>query len=143
MSYESRSHERTPAGRIAAVLFLLAAGSSAAAQQIDFNSPEAWALKYYSAVSTFTAIGPPAVRQPGAIDFGLELGWIPYLSEDQRRVGFGGTKVEDLNKSPLFGRPRLTVGLPGGFSVEAAWVPPIGINGSKASLFDAASSGHV
>lgn len=128
--------------RAAALFFLLAAGSRVAAQtpaqQIDFSRPEAWALKYFSAVSTFTALGPPVVREPGSIDFGLELGWIPSLSESQRRVGFDGTALEDLNKSPLFGRPRLTVGLPAGFSVEGAWVPPVGINGQRANLFAAA-----
>ncbi len=138
MAHESRRLHGTSAAGGAAILFLLAAGPRAAAQPIDFNSPEAWALKYYSAVSTFTAIGPPVLREPGSIDLGLELGWIPYLSESQRRVGFGGTELEDLNKSAVFGRPRLTVGLPSGFSVEAAWVPPIEINGGKANLFDAA-----
>jgi hypothetical protein len=125
-----------------AVVFLLAAGSRAMAQtpaqQLDFNRPEAWALKYFSAVSTFTGLGPPVAREAGSIDLGLELGWIPSLSESQRRVGFDGTALEDLNKSPVFGRPRLTVGLPFGFSVEGAWVPPVEINGQRANLFAAA-----
>ncbi len=125
-----------------AFVFLLAARSRAAAQtqaqQIDFDNPEAWALKYFSSVSTFTAIGPPVVREAGAIDFGLEGGWIPRLSDSQRRVGFAGTELEDLNKTAAFGRPRLTVGLPGGFSVEAAWVPPIMINGGRSNLVAAA-----
>jgi hypothetical protein len=142
MKYESRTLQGTPAGRLALVLILLAAGSRAAAQtpaqQLDFSSPEAWALKYFSSVSTFTAIGPPVVREAGSIDFGLEAGWIPRLSESKRRVGFGGTELEDLNKTAVFGRPRLTVGLPGGFSAEAAWVPPVTINGGKANLFAAA-----
>jgi hypothetical protein len=142
MSYEPRRHHGTSTARATVVLFLLAAASRVAAQtparQIDFNSPEAWALKYFSAVSTFTAIGPPVVREAGSIDFGLEGGWIPQLSESQRRVGFGGTALEDLNKTAVFGRPRLTVGLPAGFSVEAGWVPPVGINGGRTNLFAAA-----
>jgi hypothetical protein len=142
MTYEPRALQRTSALRVIAIILLLTAGSRAAAQtpaqQIDFSRPEAWALKYFSAVSTFTAIGPPVVREAGSIDFGLEGGWIPHLSESERRVGFRGTALEDLNKTPLFGRPRLTVGLPAGFSVEAAWVPPIVVNGGEASLFAAA-----
>src|SRR5450759_3956651 len=142
MKDKPRKHRRAWAVRATALFFLLAAGSRVAAQtsaqQIDFNRPEAWALKYFSAVSTFTALGPPVVREAGSIDFGLEVGWIPSLSESQRRVGFDGTALEDLNKSPLFGRPRLTVGLPFGFSVEGAWVPPVGINGQRANLFAAA-----
>lgn len=68
MTYESRKPHRTSAREVVAVFFLLAAGSRAAAQPIDFNSPDAWALKYFSAITTFTAIGPPVFRQPGAID---------------------------------------------------------------------------
>ncbi len=138
MADSPRRQKRTGAVRATVFFFLLAAGWRAAAQQIDFNSPEAWALKYFSAVTTFTAIGPPVFRQPGAIDFGLEGGWIPHLSESQRLVGFGGTALEDLNKLAVYGRPRLTVGLPGGFSAEAGWVPPVGINGQRTNLFDAA-----
>jgi hypothetical protein len=138
MRYESRNQKETSPLRVSILFLLLATGSRAAAQPIGFNSPEAWALKYFSAVSTFTAIGPPAVREPGSLDFGLEGGWIPHLSESQRRVGFGGTALEDLNKTAVFGRPRLSVGLPGGFSVEGAWVPPIVINGGKANLVAAA-----
>jgi hypothetical protein len=142
MANELRKHHQVWAARATALFFLLAVGSRAAAQtpaqQIAFNRPEAWALKYFSAVSTFTALGPPVMREPGSIDFGLEGGWVPHLSDSQRRVGFDGTALEDLNKTPVFGRPRLTVGLPFGFSAEAAWVPPVGINGQRANLFDAA-----
>jgi hypothetical protein len=105
---------------------------------IGFNRPEAWALKYFTAVTTFTGIGPPVVREPGSLDIGLELGWIPWLDANERRVGFEGTALEDLNKTPLLGRVRASVGLPGGISAELGWVPPIGINGEKANLFAAA-----
>jgi hypothetical protein len=142
MQNDLREKHRAWGVRAAALVFLLAAGSHVAAQipaqQIDFNRPESWALKYFTAVSTFTALGPPVVREAGSIDLGLEGGWIPSLSESQRRVGFDGTAVEDLNRSPLFGRPRLTVGLPLGFSVEGAWVPPVGINGQRSNLLSAA-----
>jgi hypothetical protein len=123
-------------------LLLAAAAHPGGAQdggdRIAFDRPEAWALKYFAAVSTFTAIGPPVRRDPWSVDLAVELGWIPSLSEAQRTVGFNGTKVEDLNKLPVFGRPRVVVGLPGGFSAELAWVPPVEINGVKSNLFAAA-----
>jgi opacity protein-like surface antigen len=133
--------QTTRAARAIAVTLVLLAASRAAAQpveHIDFDRPEAWALKYFTAVSTFTPLGPPELRRPGSIDLGFEAGWVPYLSESQRRVGFEGTKVEDLNRTPIFGRPRLLVGLPAGFSAEVGWVPPIEINGSKSNLLDMA-----
>ena len=56
------------------------------------------------------------------------------LSPDQRRVGFNGTKEEDLNKAPVFVRLRVTVGLPHRFSVIVAAVPPIRAFGMKPKL---------
>ena len=112
--------------------------ASGTAEYLSFDRPESWALKYFSSVTTFTPLGPPRFRKPGEIELGLEAGWIPYLSESDRTVGFDGTKVEDLNKSPIYGRPRLLVGLPAGLSVEVGWVPPVKINGAEANLFDAA-----
>ena len=50
------------------------------------------------------------------------------------RVGFGGLKEEDLNKTPLFVRPRLTVGLPADFSLTVAYVPPVRAFGVKSNL---------
>ena len=126
---------------VIALSLLLGAAARVAAQpveHIDFDRPESWALKYYAAVSTFTPLGPPETRKLGSLDLGLEAGWIPYLSEDQRRVGFDGTKVEDLNRLPVYGRLRVLAGLPAGFSVELGWIPPIEINGSKNNVFNAA-----
>ncbi|MGE5717660.1 MAG: hypothetical protein ACM369_13505 [Acidobacteriota bacterium] len=135
---EPRNQPRISAPRAIAFFFLLAAASRAAAQQIAFDRPEAWALKYFAAVTTFTPLQAPRERAPGTVEIGLEGGWVPYLTDTKRTVGFEGTKVEDLNKTPLVGRPRLLVGLPAGFSVEVGWIPPIVIHGAKANLFDGA-----
>ena len=125
-----------------AVIAMLGAGSRAAAQstgeQIAFDRPEAWALKYFAAVTTFTRLGPPEVRKPGSVDLGLEAGWVPYLSEEQRRVGFEGTKVEGLNKTPVYGRVRVAIGLPAGITADLGWIPPVEINGAKPNFFNAA-----
>ncbi len=108
------------------------------AEDIAFDRPEAWALKYYTAVTTFTGLSAPRKREPGAVEFALEGGWVPHLSEDQRRVGFQGTSLEDLNKTPFIARPRLLVGLPAGLAAEVGWIPPVRLNGGKANLLDAA-----
>lgn len=127
---------------IVSLVVMLGAASAAAGQNtvqyLAFDRPESWALKYFSAISTFTSVGAPLAREPGSVDFGLEGGWIPHLSEDQRRVGFDGKNLEDLNKTPVFGRPRVTIGLPGGFSAELAWVPPVEINGQRTNLVSGA-----
>ena len=64
----------------------------------------------------------------------VELGGIPHQSLGERTVGFDGTKEEVLNKAPFFGRPRVTVGLPGGFALTAAYLPPIELFGLKPNL---------
>lgn len=104
-------------------------------EELDWDRPEAWAMKYFNSVSLLTALGPPRVREPWSFEIGLELDTIPHLSEDQRRVGFGGVKVENLNRLPAFFRPRLTVGLPAKWSLDIAWVPPLEVRGVKSNLF--------
>jgi hypothetical protein len=103
-------------------------------QEVDFDSTEAWALKYFAAVSQLTPLRAPRILEPWTVDLALELEWVPYLSEEERRVGFGGTKVEDLNKIPVLARPRVLVGLPAGFAAELSWVPPVEVSGVEANL---------
>ena len=107
-------------------------------QAIAFDRPEAWAMKYFAAVTMFTPLQPPRERAPGAVEMAGEAGWVPYLNDTDRTVGFEGTKTEDLNKSPFYGRVRLLVGLPAGFALEAGWVPPVRIHGTQTNLFDGA-----
>jgi len=105
---------------------------------IDFDRPEAWALKYFASVTLLTSLGPPRPSVPGKVELTLELVWIPSISEDQRRVGFYGTKVEDLNRSPALVRPRLRIGLPADISLELSWVPPVEVEGVRSNLLSAA-----
>jgi len=104
-------------------------------EELDWDRPEAWAMKYFNSVSQFTGLGAPRAREPWTFELGLELDTIPQLSEDQRRIGFGGVKVEDINRLPAFFRPRLTIGLPAKFSLDVAWVPPVELEGVTTNLF--------
>jgi hypothetical protein len=85
-----------------------------------------------------TSVGPVPDRVAGELELGLEALSVPDLSEDQRTVGFGGRKEEDLNRSPAFGRIRLAVGLGGRFSLTAGWMPPVEVDGVEANLFSLA-----
>lgn len=135
------------AARAAAALWLLAAASSAQpvvidfTEELDFDRPEAWAMKYFSSVTLLTGMGAPERLAPGTVDVAFEAGWVPTLSEEERTVGFFGTKEEDLNKTSVFGRARLTVGLPAAFSLTLSWVPPVEVGGMEPNLF-AASIGR-
>jgi hypothetical protein len=153
----TRNRRRLAMRSVLVTALVLAMGSRAAAQNptptptpapstsghIDFNRPESWAMKYFVAVSTFTAIGPPVYRPPWTFEIGLEAGWIPHLSDEKRRVGFDGTALEDLNKTSILGRPRLLVAFPAGFSLELGWIPPIEIRGEKTNLLAASIEKNI
>jgi hypothetical protein len=126
-------------------LFTLATPSPATAQfvlegteELDFDRPEAWAMAWFAAVSLPTALADPEAPEPGELELSLEGGWVPTLSEEERTVGFLGTKPEDLNRTSAFGRLRLTAGLPGGWSATAGVVPPLEIGGIEPQLFSLA-----
>jgi hypothetical protein len=105
---------------------------------LDWDRPEAWAMKYFNSVSILTGLGPPVAREPWTFSVGLELDTIPRLSEDQRRIGFGGAKVEDINRLPALFRPRVTVGLPVKISLDVAWVPPVELRGVESNILSLA-----
>ena len=126
--------------QIACWFVLFSAGPAAAqsgvgVEELDWERPEAWAMKYFNSVSLLTGLGPPRAREPWSFEIGLELDTIPHLDEGQRRIGFGGAKVEDLNRLPAFFRPRLTIGLPAKWSLDVAYVPPLEVRGVKSHLF--------
>jgi hypothetical protein len=105
---------------------------------VGFDRPEAWGLKYFASTSLLSGLPPPespAGRRTGSLTVGLELGWLPALDAGQRRIGFNGTAPEDLNKTPIFARPVVRVGLPRKFSVIAAVSPPFRVFGVTSRLF--------
>ncbi len=104
-------------------------------EELDWNRPEAWAMKFFNSVSLMTGMGAPEERRTWSFEIGLELDSIPQLSEDQRRIGFNGAKVEDLNRLPVFFRPRLTIGMPAKLSLDIAWVPPVKLQSVTTNLF--------
>lgn len=127
-------------GFVVALAVSLVAAPSTAQIVIDphlplpFDAPEAWAAKYFTSVSMMTGLGVAAESTPGSLELGFEGGYVPSLSEDERRVGFGGSKVEDLNKTSAFGRLRLAVGLPGDLTLTVGWVPPVEVGGVESSI---------
>jgi len=104
-------------------------------QHIGFDRPESWAMKYYASVTLLTGLGPPRPLGAGSVRVAVEADWIPSVSDEQRVVGFEGTKAEDLNKLPAIGRLRVTVGLGWKLSLTLSYLPPISIAGVEPNLF--------
>jgi hypothetical protein len=111
-------------------------------ENLASTRPEAWAMNYVGASTLFTSFG--ATPALGAWQWAVagDLAQIPRLSREQTQVGLGGVKFEDLNKSPVFGRLRVMLGLPEGFVAELGWTPPLTIEGVQPQDFFAASLGR-
>ena len=103
-------------------------------ETLDFERPESWGMKYYASVALPTGMGAPQTRAAGELELGFEGGHVPQLSDAERRIGFGGTKLEDVNKTPLFGRARASVGLGKAVALELAYTPPIEMGGARANI---------
>lgn len=119
-------------------LVLTAAGAEALAQDVlfdyereAFDSPEGWAMAHTVAATLNLGAGPSSPMALGDWRLSAEMGSIPHLSREDQRVGFGGFKLEDMNKSPVFGRGRLHLGLPAAITAEISWTPPLEINGGR------------
>jgi hypothetical protein len=112
-------------------------------EQLDPDRPEAWAMNYFTATSFMTGLGRTPALRPGQWAAAVELGHIPSLSDEQQRVGFSGSKSEDLNKSPVIGRLRGLLGLPGGWVAELGYTPPVEIDGARPRALVAAAIGRL
>lgn len=105
-----------------------------ARETLDFDRPEAWGLKFAAAVVSFEGISPPRKLAKGVLEVGFELASVPSLSTEERRIGFVGTKVEDIDRAPWFGRLRASIGLPAGWIASIGVVPPIELDGLEPRL---------
>ncbi|MEM9183066.1 MAG: hypothetical protein AAGB27_07900 [Pseudomonadota bacterium] len=134
---------------LALALLLLGSTANVAAQtvlesrqELAFDRPESWAMAYFSAATLFHDLGGVDDLTPGSVAWGVELANIPRIDEEDTRVGFNGSKFEDLNKSPVFGRARLWLGLPARFTAEFAYTPEVSIDGARPDGFYAAALGR-
>ena len=127
--------------KLLSCLLLLASAAGAQPEtfapvtELESAAPETWALRYFTSASLFTGAGPAGRGEPGAFSLGLETLWVPELDREQRTVGYGGHKEEELNRSPVWARLRAKFALPAGFAIEAGWIPPVDIDGVEANLF--------
>jgi hypothetical protein len=124
--------------RLSPLLVLLLLSGRAGAQEIVRNDEllasdrtEAWAMDYVGAATLMTPFGDTSTLAPGEWNAAVDLGEIPRLSQERQRVGLHGVKQEDLNKSPVFGRLRMDIGLPAAFRLTLGWTPPVRINGLR------------
>ena len=68
-------------------------------EEVDFDSPEGWGMAYMSAASLNLSDSYIEPLEFGEVIISAEFSTIPKLNSEQQKIGFGGLKYEDLNKS--------------------------------------------
>jgi hypothetical protein len=123
-------------------VMLVAAQQNAAAQcKVKTDSNEGKLLAFYTAPIVFSMATAPQQMAPGSIRIGAEGEYIPKPDRAIEQTGACFTqKSEHTSLSPVFGRPRITIGGPFGFAFEAAYLPPVTIARAKPNLFSFAVS---
>ena len=117
--------------KIICLLLILALQHNMYAQKVDFDSPEGWAMSYMTAASLNLSDKFPEPLTLGQFNITAAISTIPELNEEQQKIGFGGFKDEDLNKSLVFGRGKITAGFYWNSVIELSWTPPLEIDGAK------------
>jgi len=117
--------------KIISLLFILVLQLNLYAQKVNFDSPEGWGMSYMTAASLNLSDKFPEKLPLGQFNVSAEISTIPTLNEQQQKIGFGGVKSEDLNKSPVFGRGKITTGFYWDSIIELSWTPPLEIDGAK------------
>lgn len=124
--------------RIVGVLFASVALSGVVRGQgcpVPSNSNEAKLLAYYAAPLTFSPSGSIGALAPGSVRLGFDITLIPAPGDEIRKTSRCFLEKEEKTQlSPVFPRPRLTVGLPAGFFVEAMYLPPVTVGDATANL---------
>lgn len=128
-------------GLFAGVTLLIAFHQAAGQCRVKTDSNEGKLLAFYTAPIVFSMATAPQEMRPGSIRIGAEGEYIPKPDRALEQTGACFTqKSEHTSLSPVFGRPRITVGGPFGFAFEAAYLPPVTIARAKPNLFSFAIS---
>ena len=128
-------------GLFIGVLLLTVQREARAQCRVSIDSNEGKLLAFYTAPIVFSMAMSPEELQPASIRIGAEAEYIPKPDPAIEQTGQCFTqKSEHTSLSPVFGRPRITVGGPFGFSLEAAYLPPVTIARATPNLFSFAVS---
>ena len=100
-------------------------------EEVEFDSPEGWGMAYMSAASLNLSDSYIEPLEFGDVILSAEISTIPKLNSEQQKIGFGGLKYEDLNKSPIFGRGKLKMGFYWDTIFEFSLTPSLEIKGAK------------
>ena len=133
--------------RIVALTAVVFTASSASAQtgatcEPPKESNEAQLLAFFATPIAFSPGGMLEGLRPGQIRVGFEAAYVPSPSREiqQPEACYGIKKTENTNLSPVFPRPRVAIGLPGGVVLEGSYLPPISVADAEPNLGSVALS---
>lgn len=117
------------------------AGTAGAQCKVPIASNEGKLLAFYTVPLVFSAATEPEATTAGTVRVGFEGEYIPKPNAEIQRTGKCFLqKSEHTSLSPVFGRPRITIGLPASFAIEASYLPPVKIADAKPNLGSVAIS---
>lgn len=102
----------------------------------DEDSNEAKLLAFFATPIAFSPGGIAEALAPWRVRVAVEAAYVPSPSREmqQPEACYGIKKTENTDLSPVFPRPRIGVGLPGGFVLEASYLPPITVADAEPNL---------
>jgi hypothetical protein len=128
-------------------LALLVSVSTASAQlnytcRPPRESNEAKLLAFFATPISFSPGGMVEGLAPGHVRVAFEVSYVPSPSRamQQAEACYTIKKTENTNLSPVFPRPRVSVGLPGRVVLEGSYLPPITVGDAEANLGSVALS---
>ncbi len=123
-------------GLVVGATLLVAQHQAGAQCRVRTDSNEGKLLAFYTAPIVFSMATAPQEMAPGSFRVGAEGEYIPKPDPVIEQTGACfAQKSEKTSLSPVFGRPRITIGAPFGFALEAAYLPPVTIARAKPNLF--------
>jgi hypothetical protein len=130
------------ARRFLVVLAILAEAAvpARAAVPVDEDSNEAQIMGFYASAIAFTPLGRPG---GGVLEAGIDLGYLPSLSKEDRETTFAGSKVENTNFTHVLPRARGRWTPTDGWLVEAGIFPDVQARGVTAEQYAVAVSARI
>ncbi|HKG90319.1 MAG TPA: hypothetical protein VKA84_00430 [Gemmatimonadaceae bacterium] len=129
--------------RVVALLAALGGAARAAPLGAQCRPPasshEARLLAFYAAPVAFSPATAPERMPAGAVRVGAEGAPVPVPDAALRQTSLCyQSSTQSTRLAPLFGRPRVTLGLPAGLTLEGSYLPPITVGGATPALLSLA-----
>jgi hypothetical protein len=127
--------------RIAGTVMLLSVWAGAARAQQGCVPPsgsnEEKLFREESVPMAYSPLMAPEPPVNGSVAIALEATYLPNIDDETATPTYcrPGKGPENVNQLSVLPRPRIRVGLPGGFAIEGSWVPPITVKGVTPNLF--------